>query len=286
MTRVKFVLFIVAALLLAAFVGPAPGASGTARTKKAPAKKASRAKAPAAKAKPARGPMLEPVARELLKKTSDYMASLPRFTVHTEVTREVIFPSGLTVDSNRATDLSVERPNHLKADVRSGIRHVQLLYNGKDIVLYTPEQNVYGEVTAAPTIVQVIKTAEQRYGLDLPASEFLFADPYQVMIAKVERGAYVGPSLVDGVMCDQLAFRQKDMDWQLWVARGDQPVPMRLAIVDRSARGAPRYTVTMTDWNTSPQFEAAEFTFTPPEGATQIAVLDLSRLPARAMARK
>jgi hypothetical protein len=281
MVRAKVILSVLAALMLAALAGAAAGAA-----RKAPAKKAPPARAPAAKAKPARGPMIEPVARELLQKTSDYVASLPRFTVHTEVVREVVFPSGLTVDSNRATDLTVERPNHLKADVRSGIRHVELFYNGKDIALYTPEQNVYGEVAAAPTIVQVIKTAEQRYGLDLPASEFLFPNPYQMMIAKVERGAYVGPSLVDGVMCDQLAFRQKDLDWQLWVARGDQPVPMRLAIVDRSVKGAPRYTVTMTDWNTAPQFEAAEFTFTPPEGATQIAVLDLSQLPARAVARK
>jgi hypothetical protein len=87
-------------------------------------------------------------------------------------------------------------------------------------------------------------------------------------------------------MCDQLAFRQKDMDWQLWVAQGDKPLPMRLAIVDRAVKGAPRYMVTMTEWNTSPQFTAAQFTFTPPEGASKVAVLDLSQLRARAMARR
>ena len=82
---------------------------------------------------------------------------------------------------------------------------------------------------------------------------------------------------------DQLGFRQKDMDWQVWIQQGDQPLPIRLVITDRVVKGAPWTMVTLTNWNTCPQFAADTFTFTPPEGAKRIAVADLS--PLRAVAR-
>jgi len=238
-----------------------------------------------AKAARAKAPAIDPKARELLQRMSEYLGSLDRFTVHTEVTQEVIFPSGLAVDSDRATDLKIERPDHLRADILSGMRNVQVFYDGKNVTLYTPKQNLYGEWPAPPTIDQLITAAEQR-GLSFPASDFLFRTPYQVLIAGVQRGSYVGKALVRGVMADHLAFRQKGLDWQLWIQEGDKPLPIRLAIADRAVKGNPRYSITMTDWDTSPTLAAAMFTFTPPEGAKKIAVLDLSQLRARRIASK
>ena len=38
----------------------------------------------------------------------------------------------------------------------------------------------------------------------------------------------VGPSVVGGVTCEQYAFRQADIDWQIWIQLGDYPLPRRL----------------------------------------------------------
>ncbi len=245
-----------------------------AKTRAATAKRAKAARLQAAR--------IDPQAKDLLRKMSDYLSSLDRFKVHSEVTQEVILPSGEPLDSDRATDLMVERPNHLRADVTSAMRNVQVFYDGKMVTLYTPKLNVYGEWPAPPTIGALVTVAAKNYGLSFPASDFLFSSPYDVMIRKVKSGGYVGKSLIRGVMTDHLAFRQNDLDWQVWIAEGDKPLPARLAITDRAVKGSPRYIVTLTDWDTTPQLEAAMFTFTPPPDAKKIAVLTATQIKARA----
>jgi hypothetical protein len=265
-------------VLVAGLVLPATHPTLAAAKPKASAKQ----KAPA---KPT-GPVIDPQARALMEKMSAYLASLPQFTVHTETTEQVVFPSGLVLDSDRAADVAVERPNRLKVHIVSAKRNVEVYYDGTTVALYSPDQKLYTTWPAPPTIEQLAARAQQQEGLALPAADFLFRNPYQRMMAKVERGSYIGKSLVWGVMTDQLAFRQKGVDWQLWIQEGDKPLPVRLAIKDRAARGNPWYTITMTDWNTEPQLAAAMFTFTPPEGAQRIAAVNLAELRARRMAKK
>ena len=273
--------------LLAVLAGPAlangPAAAKTARRKTPP--KVARAKQPTVKPAMAEAPSIDPKAAEILKQMSGYMQSLGRFSVHTEVTREVIFPSGLTVDSLRATDLRVERPDHLRADIVSAKRNVQVYYNGKSVTLYSPVEKLWAERPASGTIGEVIRRGEQEYALDLPASDFLAKDPHQLMAEKARIGAYVGRSLVRGVMAHQLAFRGKDVDWQVWVQEGDRPLPLRLVIVDRAVKGLPRYELTLTEWDTAPQFEEAMFNFTPPEGAARITVAEV-KARAKELARR
>src|ERR1039458_8809958 len=34
-----------------------------------------------------------------------------------------------------------------------------------------------------------------------------------------------GPILPDGVECEHLAFRNNDVDWQIWIQLGSRPIP-------------------------------------------------------------
>ena len=271
--------FAVLVPLLALLAGSAMAATCPAPTKKA------KARTIRAKAAQAKAPGIDPKARELLQQMSTYLGSLDRFKVHTDVVQEVIFPSGLRLDSDRASEVMVERPNHLRADIISAKRNVQIYYDGSNVSLYTPGQKLYAEWPAPGTINQVIEKAQTNYRLSFPAADFLFRNPYQVMMAKVTYGAYVGKSLTRGVMAHQLVFRQKDADWQVWIMEGDRPLPVRLAITDKAVKGSPRFMVSLTDWDTAPQFEAATFTFTPPEDAKRITVAEV-KARAKKLARR
>ncbi len=272
MTRRRLVA--AAALLVLALA--VPGFAAARRPK-------SKAACPPLKAGPtAAAPVIEPKAQELLQKMSDFLTSQNCFSLRAESTREVVYPSGLIVDADRGANLCVQRPDHLKADIVSGANHVQIFYDGRNFTLYTPAQNLYGQVEAPTTLDAAIRAAEERYGLSFPGADFLLDRSYPALIANVQQGVYVGEAMVDGIRTDQLAFREKDMDWQVWIQQGDQPLPIRLAITDRAVTGAPRTMVTLTNWNLCPQFAADTFTFTPPEGAKRIAVADMSRLRAAA----
>src|SRR5207247_1768077 len=98
---------------------------------------------------------------------------------------------------------------------------------------------------------------------------FRWNDPANDPAKNLVSGFAVGTATIDGVATDQYAFRQADLDWQIWIKKGDQPLPMKVVIVDRTDTANPAYTARLS-WNTSPTFAAADFTFQPAADAKPI----------------
>ena len=84
------------------------------------------------------------------------------------------------------------------------------------------------------------------------------------------KGVYVGTGPVGGIECDHLAFRNPRVDWQIWVQKGEQPLPLKYVITTKWITGAPQYSLRLSDWNVAPQIDQAQFTFTAPEGAKKL----------------
>jgi hypothetical protein len=83
----------------------------------------------------------------------------------------------------------------------------------------------------------------------------------------------VGKAVIEGVVCDHLAFRAPDVDWQIWIQEGPQPLPRKLVVTTLDLPNAPQFAVTVTRWDLQPPLDAQTFTFTPPPGARQIELL-------------
>jgi hypothetical protein len=107
-------------------------------------------------------------------------------------------------------------------------------------------------------------------GLDLPATDLLVADPYAALVPGVTGSSYHGTAYVQGVECHHLSFREDEVDWQLWVKTGDEPLPMKYVITTKWLTGAPQYSVEMHGWDLAPAIPADRFTFSPPEGAVKL----------------
>jgi hypothetical protein len=75
---------------------------------------------------------------------------------------------------------------------------------------------------------------------------------------------YVGEDL-----CNHYAFRQADIDWQIWITTGSKPVPRKLVITDRLDEARPQ-SISVIEWQLEPAFEDAVFEFIPPVGAIQV----------------
>ena len=65
----------------------------------------------------------------------------------------------------------------------------------------------------------------------------------------------------------------KGVDFQVWVAQGEQPLPRRIVISYKDEAGQPQFWADLSDWNLSPEISDALFTFTPPAGANRIQFL-------------
>jgi len=87
---------------------------------------------------------------------------------------------------------------------------------------------------------------------------------------KALKSAYkVGSATVRGVETDHFAFREDNVDWELWIQRADPPLPVKISIVDRNDPAKPAFTSFLT-WQVNPAFTDADFTFAPGPNAKRI----------------
>jgi hypothetical protein len=232
--------------------------------------------APQSASKTSQAPAIAPQAEQILRQMSDYLAKQNQFQFNLQKSVDVVLDSGQKLQFDNSVSVTVRRPNGIRT-IRKGLAFDQeLFYDGKQLTLYRTQQNYYASIDAPPTIDQMLDYAIDKLGVTAPAADLLYSNPYQVLMENVKTGNYVGETLLNGVKCHQLAFRGKDVDWQIWIEDGDRPVPRKFVLTSTKIKGAPQYIGVFSDWDFAPQLSEAEFTFVPPKEAVKISFLGVT----------
>jgi hypothetical protein len=221
---------------------------------------------------------LDPNATEVLQFMSDYLADTEAFSVNADVDFEIIANTGQKLQFSSYASLLMQRPTGLFIQRRGPLADAEIFFNGSQITLFGRRINAYANIPLSGTIDDAILTMEAETGLPFPGADLMFANPYEVLMEGVESSLYLGTAYINGVEVHHLAFREADVDWQLWVQTGDRPLPMKYVITTKWVTGAPEYSIRLRDWNTNPQIPANRFTFTPPAGATLLEALPPNQL--------
>jgi hypothetical protein len=216
---------------------------------------------------------IAPEAKQILKASTDFLASQQRFTADTRNTLEIVLKSGQKIEFNSTGHQFVQRPNRLRSE-RSGDLVEQLfVYDGKSLTLYQPQDKVYAQVAAPGTLEEMLDFAREKYDVVAPFGDMIFKNAYDILMDGATEGLVVGKAVIEGVVCDHLAFRAPDVDWQIWIQEGAKPLPRRIVITTLDLPNAPQFAVTVTQWNLQPTFDSQTFTFTPQAGMKQIELL-------------
>ena len=237
----------------------------------------------AAPAAQAQGTGVDQEARRLLRRMSDYMAGLQQFSVDTQSTLEAVLTSGQKVQFVMDASAMVRRPNMLYAERKSDLAGQSFYYDGKSLTLYNPSDKVYATVAAPDTIEGMLDFARDRLDVVAPAGDLLYRNAFDLLMQATTSGFVVGKAMIGGVKCDHLAFRGPEVDWQVWIADGDRPLPQRYVVTTKDLASHPEFTTVMSNWNASPNLSDASFSFTPPAGAKPIDFLtrEAGSAPAR-----
>lgn len=220
-------------------------------------------------------PAVDPSAIEALKKMGTYLQSLKRFSVSTELTGERVLEDGQKLQHSANADLDVDRPNRIRAIMTSARSNREIVYDGKSVTLYTPAQHFYSTVAFDGTIGDLIGRLQDRYGVEFPLADLFVWGTPAAPVDQFESAMYAGEDYVDSDLCDHYAFRQKDLDWQIWITAGAHPLPRKLVITRRDDDARPQ-SVSIINWTTRPDFKDAIFTFKPPSGAKKIEVVPVA----------
>jgi hypothetical protein len=236
---------------------------------------------------PEKTPAIDPNALAALDKMGAFLREQQSFTVGTNTETDYVLDDGQKVRLSSRGDLRVRRPDHLRAHVVSDRKERQFYYDGKTFTIFSPRIGHYASVPAPPTIVELADQLEARYGLMLPMVDLFRWGTDDSAVKQITQASYVGTTKLDGVVTDHWAFRQPGLDWQIWIERGDKPVPRKLVLTTTDDPARPEHAIEMT-WNLGSRHEDSVFAFEPPKGAQKIALAEVTtqRAPTARRARR
>jgi hypothetical protein len=226
----------------------------------------------AAGAAPSVANPLDPAAVQALKDMGAHLQSLQRFRVTTELSGERVLADGQKLQHSATARMDVQRPNKLRVRMSIARSERQLIFDGKTVTLYTPALKYYSNVAFTGTLAELVEQLEERYGVEVPLSDlFVWGTPL-APLDKIESAMNAGQDFIGGDLCDVYAFRQGQVDWQIWITAGGKPLPRKIVITSRADEARPQ-SVHLIDWNLKPAFGESTFRFTPPQGATQVEIV-------------
>jgi len=215
--------------------------------------------------------VIEPKADEQLHKMSDYLDSLKSFRVDTTTVDEKVGTNGQKIQEIKESHVTAKRPNELRVDRRGPAGHVVFRYDGRQFSLDAVDNNVYATAAAPPTLEDAVDVARDKLNIDAPGGDLLVPHSYSSLTDGLMTGRYIGREPFGGGMAHHIAVTKKDGDYQLWIADGSQPVPLRYVITSKDMPGQPQFTAELKDWQPNAPAPAEMFTFTPRPGEKRIA---------------
>jgi hypothetical protein len=215
---------------------------------------------------------IDPAADALLRAACAKLAEAKAFSFKAEVWEDVVV-DGHKIATIRTVEAQVRHPDRLQIENRSAKDNHGFWYDGKTLTLLDRTRDLYGSIAVPDTIDKVLDAVNDQFGINLPLEDLILNDPYASASAAIRGGACFGKVNILGTPCQQIAFSTDEVDWQLWIKDGPNPLIRKLVITYKQEDTAPQYTAIFSDWKFRGGLSDKIFVFTPPKGAAKIDVL-------------
>ena len=224
----------------------------------------------------------EAQAKSLLKAMSDYLAAQKAISFDYDSNLEIVSTQQQKIALASSGTLTLNRPDKVHATRTGGFANIEMAFDGKMLTLLGKNANLYAQVEAPGTIDQLVDVLRDKYHRPVPAADLLMSDPYKELMPQVNDVKDLGSGVIHGIECNHLAFRTKEVDWQIWIAQGARPYPCRYVITSKKVTGWPQYTLDITRWKTGTEVASDGFKLEVPAGAQKLTpdqVPELNEIP-------
>jgi hypothetical protein len=217
---------------------------------------------------------IDPDAMAALDKMGAYLRTLKAFQVRADVATDRVLDDGQTIEFSSKVDMVIARPNRMRVEVTDDIGHRFFFFDGKDFTIYGQAAGFYATVPAPATLAKLSEDLNDKYGIELPLTDLFYWGTDEAITKRIKAADDIGPSTVDGITCEQYAFRQEGIDWQIWIQLGEFPLPRKLVIRTLTDDAKPQHSEILT-WNLAPSFSNDAFAFVPPPGVGRITIAEV-----------
>ena len=211
-------------------------------------------------------------ASAILMRMADFLGGAQRFSFGVRGGYDAVQKSGQKVEFSEVRTITLSRPDRLRMEgERSDGAKTLTVFTGKEIMLIDETLKVYATTPQLGGLDATIVHFVRDLGMRLPLAALLLSQLPAELKDRVRSVDYVERTTIYGAPAHHLAARTDTVDFQVWVADGDTPLPQRVVITYKQAKGEPQFSAQFSHWNLAPAIEDSTFLATPPDGAQKVA---------------
>jgi hypothetical protein len=139
---------------------------------------------------------------DALSSMGSYLRSLSRFDVTTTSATDAVLDSGQTVAFLHETDLKVERPNRMRADITGSRNPKGLIYDGRTFTIFNTAEGYYSKNPAPATIDLLVRELSTAYNIDTPLADLFYWGNGKVDDVTLTSALFIGLERVDTRRCN------------------------------------------------------------------------------------
>jgi hypothetical protein len=215
----------------------------------------------------------------VLRAMSDYLGGLTSFRVASEASTEVLLQDGRKIQLTATGYVLLDREKGFQAERQGPAGATRLYYDGAQVSVVSEKHKAFIKIPATGGVDVAFDEVRAVFGSEaFGGADLLYPDAYEGLMFDVESGDYLGDAWVGGQLTHHLSYRAADIDWQLWVRKGDEPVPVKYVITSKWMTAAPQFSAQFSDFEAAVETTAADFIFVPQSDAKEVTIDDLAGL--------
>ena len=217
---------------------------------------------------------IDAAALEMLNRMAETLAKARGLSVTIRSNYDVVQEDGGKIEFGERRIVTLNRPNALRVDSQeSDGKSIQVSFDGQAITVFSPSENVYARVDKTGSVDDAVRHLVQDLQVRLPMALLLVSTLPEELKARIETLDYVERDALTPVPTDHLVGQTEDIDFQVWIAATDPPLPQRITITYKTDEGEPQFRADFSDWKLNPDITPAQLAFRPPDGAERIPFL-------------
>jgi hypothetical protein len=212
-----------------------------------------------------------PDGRQVMMRMADYLSKASALSVTLHTAYDAVQQDGSKIEWNETRAVTLSRPDRLRVDSeRSDGSRSLVVFNGKEVTVFDEQARVYAQSSHPGTVDEAVVHFVRDLKMRLPLAILLLQRLPAELQQRVESVEYVESSVTLGAPALHIAGKTATVDFQLWIAEGDRPLPLHAVLTYKDAPGQPQFRAQFSDWQIDVKPPDSLFTFTPPSGVNKI----------------
>jgi hypothetical protein len=209
----------------------------------------------------------------IMQRMSNTLKSITSCSVHVQAFYDTPTDELGLVKRSKDETVYAHFPNQLMIDNREENERHALLYNGKQMVYYSYDNNNYSTIDNVPsTVLEAIQVLSKTYGIEVPAADFFYPSFTEDIKSTAITLSLLGTTMIDGKECFHIAGKDSTMSYQFWIHNDPLFLPAKMVIVYNNRPGVPQYEAIYTDWKLNIDIPATIFDFVVPPNSQKIII--------------